>query len=41
VQTVQSRPPRSTKEPEIGVTRTPVTRSQLSVAPPRPGRRTP
>jgi hypothetical protein len=30
--------PRPTKEPEIGVTRTPVTRSPLSVAPqPRPG----
>jgi hypothetical protein len=40
VQTVEPRTPHSTKEPEIGVTRTPVTRSQLSVAPPRPPRRT-
>jgi hypothetical protein len=36
-QTYQPQAPRSTKEPEIGVTRTPVTRSQLSVAPQRPG----
>ncbi|MCV7302062.1 hypothetical protein H7J93_20760 [Mycobacterium barrassiae] len=33
-QTVRpQRPPRATKEPEIGVTRTPVTRSPISVAP--------
>jgi hypothetical protein len=38
-QTYQPQTPRSTKEPEIGVTRTPVTRSQLSVAPQRPGGR--
>ena len=29
--------PRTTKEPEIGVTRTPATRSAISVAPQRPG----
>ncbi|HEX2283649.1 MAG TPA: hypothetical protein VHI10_02290 [Mycobacterium sp.] len=29
--------PRTTKEPEIGVTRTPATRSPISVAPQRPG----
>jgi hypothetical protein len=38
-QTYQPRAPRTTKEPEIGVTRTPVTRSPLSVSPPRPGNR--
>lgn len=37
VETYERRAPRTTKEPEIGVTRTPVTRSQLSVAPQRPG----
>lgn len=31
--------PRSGREPEIGVTRTPVTRSPISVAPQRPGQR--
>jgi hypothetical protein len=39
-QTYQPRnPPRTTKEPEIGVTRTPVTRSPISVSPQRPGSR--
>lgn len=38
-QTYEPRSPRSSKGPEIGVTRTPVTRSQLSVAPQRPGGR--
>jgi hypothetical protein len=38
-QTYQPRTPRVTKEPEIGVTRTPVTRSPLSVSPQRPGNR--
>ncbi len=38
-ETYQPRPPRSTKPPEIGVTRTPVTRLPLSVAPQRPGPR--
>jgi hypothetical protein len=39
-QTYRPRSPstRSTKPPEIGVTRTPVTRSPISVAPQRPGR---
>lgn len=39
VQTNRPRTPstRTTKEPEIGVTRTPVTRSPISVAPQRPG----
>ena len=32
-------PPRTSKEPEIGVTRTPVTRSPISVSPQRPGSR--
>ena len=36
-QTNRPRAPRSTKAPEIGVTRTPVTRSPISVAPQRPG----
>jgi hypothetical protein len=38
-ETIRPRSPstRSTKEPEIGVTRTPVTRSPFSVAPKRPG----
>ncbi|MGV0791988.1 hypothetical protein [Mycolicibacterium sp. XJ1819] len=37
-QTVRrSAPTRTTKEPEIGVTRTPVTRSPISVAPQLPG----
>jgi len=36
-QVIVPRTPRATKEPEIGVTRTPVTRSPLSVAPQRPG----
>jgi hypothetical protein len=35
--TVRPAPPRATKEPEIGVTRTPVTRSPISVSPRRPG----
>jgi hypothetical protein len=40
VQTYRPRnPPRTTKQPEIGVTRTPVTRSPISVAPQRPGTR--
>jgi hypothetical protein len=40
VQTYRPRnPPRTTKEPEIGVTRTPVTRSPISVSPQRPGSR--
>jgi hypothetical protein len=37
-QTLAPRAPRPTSKPEIGVTRTPVTRSPLSVAPQRPGR---
>ena len=37
-QTFAPRTPRTTKQPEIGVTRTPVTRSPMSVAPQRPGR---
>jgi hypothetical protein len=38
-ETYRPQPTRSTKPPEIGVTRTPVTRSPLSVAPQRPGPR--
>jgi hypothetical protein len=37
-QTFAPRTPRPTKQPEIGVTRTPVTRSPISVSPQRPGR---